>query len=47
LVSRRLQKRPLTMGGLSQRYGVSEERVRQIELRSIDELQRTVRALAS
>ena len=47
VVSRRLQERPVTLADLSQRHGVSEERVRQIELRSIDKLQRTVRALAS
>ena len=46
LVSRRLQDSPVTLADLSQRYGVSEERVRQIELRSIDKLERAVRALA-
>jgi RNA polymerase sigma-32 factor len=47
VVARRLHETPVTLADLSQRYGVSEERVRQIELRSIDKLQRTVRALAS
>ena len=44
VVSRRLQESPVTLAALSQRHGVSEERVRQIELRSIDKLQRAVRA---
>jgi RNA polymerase sigma-32 factor len=44
VVSRRLHESPVTLADLSQRYGVSEERVRQIELRSIDKLQRAVRA---
>jgi RNA polymerase sigma-32 factor len=44
VVSRRLQESPVTLADLSQRHGVSEERVRQIELRSIDKLQRAVRA---
>jgi RNA polymerase sigma-32 factor len=44
VVSRRLQDSPVTLAALSQRHGVSEERVRQIELRSIDKLQRAVRA---
>ena len=42
-----IQESPVTLADLSQRYGVSEERVRQIELRSIDKLERAVRALAS
>ncbi len=44
VVSRRLQESPVTLAELSQRHGVSEERVRQIELRSIDKLQRSVLA---
>jgi RNA polymerase sigma-32 factor len=44
VVSRRLQESPVTLADLSQRHRVSEERVRQIELRSIDKLQRAVRA---
>ena len=47
LVSRRLQESLVTLADLSQRHRVTEERVRQIELRSIDKLERAVRGLAS
>lgn len=47
LVSGRLQESPVTLADLSQRHRVSEERVRQIELRSIDKLERAVRGFAS
>ena len=47
VVARRLQERPVTLADLSLRYGVSKERVRQIELRAIGKLQRSVRVSAS
>jgi len=39
LAARRLQDEPATLEELSQRYGVSRERVRQIEVRAFDKLQ--------
>ncbi len=37
--ARRLQDEPATLEELSQRYGVSRERVRQIEVRAFEKLQ--------
>ena len=39
LQARRLQDDPATLEELSQKYGVSRERVRQIEVRAFDKLQ--------
>ncbi len=41
---RRLRDQPATLELLSQRYGISRERVRQIEVRAFEKLQRSVRS---
>ena len=46
LTQRRLVDEPETLEELSQQYGISRERVRQIEVRAFDKLQRAMRALA-
>jgi len=46
LVARRLTDQPSTLEELSQRYGISRERVRQIEVRAFDKLQRAIRTAA-
>jgi RNA polymerase sigma-32 factor len=46
LVERRLKDEPKTLEELSQEYGISRERVRQIEVRAFDKLQRAIRAAA-
>nr|WP_281241288.1 RNA polymerase sigma factor RpoH [Roseospirillum parvum] len=43
LVERRLREAPLTLEDLSQQYGISRERVRQIEVRAFEKLQKVVR----
>ena len=43
LAARRLQDDPATLEELSQRYGVSRERVRQIEVRAFDKLQQQMK----
>jgi RNA polymerase sigma-32 factor len=43
LMARRLRENPATLEDLSQRYGVSRERVRQIEVRAFDKLQRAIK----
>jgi RNA polymerase sigma-32 factor len=47
LAERRLRDEPVTLEDLSQRYGISRERVRQIEVRAFEKLQRAIRAAAS
>ncbi|MBM3503743.1 MAG: RNA polymerase sigma factor RpoH [Alphaproteobacteria bacterium] len=47
LTERRLKEEPATLEDLSQRYDVSRERVRQIEVRAFDKLQRAMRSLAN
>jgi RNA polymerase sigma-32 factor len=47
LSERRLRDDPLTLEELSQEYGVSRERVRQIEARAFEKLQQRMTALAS
>lgn len=42
IVERRLKETPTTLADLSQRYGISNERVRQIELRAMSKLQRSM-----
>ncbi|HKQ45730.1 MAG TPA: RNA polymerase sigma factor RpoH [Rhizomicrobium sp.] len=44
LQARRLQEEPTTLEELSQKYGVSRERVRQIEVRAFEKLQRGMQA---
>jgi len=46
LVERRLVEEPKTLEELSQHYGVSRERVRQIEVRAFDKLQKAMMRLA-
>ncbi len=44
ITARRLQDEPATLEDLSQKYGVSRERVRQIEVRAFEKLQRGMQA---
>ena len=43
LSERRLKDTPTTLESLSQRYGISRERVRQIEVKAFEKLQKSVR----
>src|SRR5205807_6126410 len=47
LQARRLLDEPATLEELSQKYGVSRERVRQIEVRAFEKLQRGMKAAMS
>lgn len=47
LMKRRLQDQPLTLEDLSGEYNVSRERIRQIEVRAFEKLQKRVRELAA
>jgi RNA polymerase sigma-32 factor len=47
LQARRLQEEPATLEELSQKYGVSRERVRQIEVRAFEKLQRGMKTAMS
>ncbi|HEX9836902.1 MAG TPA: RNA polymerase sigma factor RpoH [Alphaproteobacteria bacterium] len=44
LTERRLKDEPATLEELSQEYGISRERVRQIEVRAFEKLQKAIRA---
>ena len=46
LMERRLRDDPLTLDELSERYDVSRERIRQIEVRAFEKLQNRMRSLA-
>jgi RNA polymerase sigma-32 factor len=46
LKQRRLREDPLTLEDLSQEFGISRERVRQIEVRAFEKLQKAVKAKA-
>ena len=46
LTERRLTEEPRTLEDLSQEYNISRERVRQIEVRAFEKLQRAMRNLA-
>ena len=46
LTQRRLSEEPVTLEDLSQRYDVSRERIRQIEVRAFEKLQGRMRTLA-
>jgi RNA polymerase sigma-32 factor len=46
LVERRLRDVPTTLEDLSQRYNISRERVRQIEVRAFEKLQRAIKTAA-
>ncbi len=45
LTERRLKDEPTTLEDLSQRYGISRERVRQIEVRAFEKLQKAMKML--
>ena len=47
LVERRLREEPTTLEDLSQRYSVSRERVRQIEVRAFEKLQKAMKSYAA
>ena len=47
LTRRRLQDEPATLEDLSQEYGISRERVRQIEVRAFEKLQKAMKIAAS
>jgi RNA polymerase sigma-32 factor len=47
LTERRLQESPTTLEELASQYGVSRERVRQIEVRAFEKLQKAMRAAAT
>ncbi|MFN6952002.1 MAG: RNA polymerase sigma factor RpoH [Albidovulum sp.] len=46
LIQRRLRDEPVTLEDLSEQYGVSRERIRQIEVRAFEKLQNEMRKLA-
>ena len=46
LTERRLKDDPTTLEELASQYGVSRERVRQIEVRAFEKLQKSMRAAA-
>ncbi|MBT5415508.1 MAG: sigma-70 family RNA polymerase sigma factor, partial [Rhodospirillaceae bacterium] len=46
LVERRLKDEPMTLEDLSQEYSISRERVRQIEVRAFEKLQKSMRNMA-
>jgi RNA polymerase sigma-32 factor len=46
LTARRLQDEPVTLEDLSQEYGISRERVRQIEVRAFEKLQKSIKNAA-
>ncbi len=46
LMQRRLADTPVTLEELSESYGVSRERIRQIEVRAFEKLQSKMRELA-
>ena len=47
LTERRLKDDPTTLEELASQYGVSRERVRQIEVRGFEKLQKAMRAAAT
>jgi RNA polymerase sigma-32 factor len=47
LIQRRLTDEPATLEDLSQRYGISRERVRQIEVRAFEKLQKSVKTASA
>jgi RNA polymerase sigma-32 factor len=46
IVERRLKENPATLEDLSQKFGVSRERIRQIEVRAFEKLQKNMRLAA-
>jgi RNA polymerase sigma-32 factor len=47
LAERRLKEEPTTLEDLSQEFGISRERVRQIEVRAFEKLQKAIKAAAA
>jgi RNA polymerase sigma-32 factor len=47
LAERRLREEPTTLEDLSQKYGISRERVRQIEVRAFEKLQKAIKTAAA
>jgi len=47
IIERRLKENPTTLEDLSQRYGISRERVRQIEVRAFEKLQKAIKTAAA
>ena len=47
LMQRRLKEQPITLEGLSGQYNVSRERIRQIEVRAFEKLQKRMQELAA
>jgi len=47
LTDRRLAEEPATLDDLSRRYGISRERVRQIEVRAFEKVQKSVQSAAA
>jgi len=47
LVKRKLEDKPITLEVLSEQYNVSRERIRQIEVRAFEKLQKKMRSLAA
>ena len=47
LQERRLSENPKTLEELAEHYGVSRERIRQIEVRAFEKLQKAMRSMAS
>jgi RNA polymerase sigma-32 factor len=47
LTARRLEENPTTLEDLSQEYGISRERVRQIEVRAFEKLQKAIKTAAA
>jgi RNA polymerase sigma-32 factor len=45
LTERRLRENPITLEGLSRQYGISRERVRQLEVRAFQKVQKAMQAL--
>ena len=43
LIERRLKEEPTTLEDLSKEYNISRERVRQIEVRAFEKLQKAIR----
>jgi RNA polymerase sigma-32 factor len=46
LTLRRLRDEPMTLEDLSQKYNISRERVRQIEVRAFEKIQKAIKAAA-
>ncbi len=46
IAARRLKDNPETLEDLSQRFGVSRERIRQIEVRAFEKLQKNIKLAA-